>query len=250
MEPGNSPLMTGSLVAPNYGDEVGRTKQTSQRLGDVVLFAAFTPTEGTELWRTDGTLAGTTLVKDIWPGDASSISNTQWIPDFWVFNDILFFPAFAPNMGQELWRSDGTEPGTFMVQDMAIGANDFRPEQLTRMGGQIYLAGNVTGQGRGLFRMAMPLGLHETDGHGLPLYVSPNPTDGRFTVRAGERWSTGMLQWRMSDLAGRVVAQGADAMGGAGMPIDASTIGNGIYLFTLATPTGHIVGTARVVVAR
>jgi ELWxxDGT repeat protein len=41
-------------------------------LGDVALFAATTAAEGRELWRTDGTTAGTTLVADLRPGTSSS----------------------------------------------------------------------------------------------------------------------------------------------------------------------------------
>src|SRR5690242_11284010 len=40
--------------------------------GSTVLFVASTPDTGTELWRTDGTAAGTALVKDIAVGAGSS----------------------------------------------------------------------------------------------------------------------------------------------------------------------------------
>jgi len=36
-------------------------------LGGVLIFAATDPAHGTELWRSDGTAAGTALIKDINP---------------------------------------------------------------------------------------------------------------------------------------------------------------------------------------
>src|SRR5215468_2539273 len=41
--------------------------------GDFAYFFASTPPTGQELWRTDGTEAGTILVKDILPGSRSGI---------------------------------------------------------------------------------------------------------------------------------------------------------------------------------
>ena len=43
---------------PNYFTNVNNT----------VFFVATHPTQGKELWKTDGTVAGTALVKDIYPG--------------------------------------------------------------------------------------------------------------------------------------------------------------------------------------
>ena len=60
---------------------------------------------GTELWRSDGTLAGTHLVRDLVLGATGSN------PQFLVGNGTLLF--FTANGG--VWRSDGTEAGTFLI---------------------------------------------------------------------------------------------------------------------------------------
>jgi ELWxxDGT repeat protein len=53
---------------------------------------------GVELWKSDGTEAGTQIVRDIIPGPDSSS------PDFLtVLNDRLFFAADDGNHGRELW---------------------------------------------------------------------------------------------------------------------------------------------------
>src|SRR3954453_17872270 len=49
---------------------------TAAVVGDTLFFAASTA-DGTELWKTDGTEAGTVMVKDIWPGTGSSIP--EWL---------------------------------------------------------------------------------------------------------------------------------------------------------------------------
>ena len=67
---------------------------------------------GGELWKSDGTEAGTVMVKDINPnGDANPRELVN-------INGILYFDADDGVHGRELWRSDGTEAGTVMVKDI------------------------------------------------------------------------------------------------------------------------------------
>lgn len=243
---GGDPAVIMDLVAPNYGDDAIFSKSTSARVGDAQLFAAMTENEGIELWRTDGTTAGTYLVKDTWPGPPSGINNTIWTPDFRVFNGVLFFPAFAPNVGQELWRSDGTEAGTFMVQDRALGANHFTPDQLTAMGDHIYLTGTVPGQGRGLFRMAISTGMPELEAIPSGLRVAPNPSNGPITFQLLGAQATGTVQWRVHDLTGRLVHEGSEQWGGEGLVLDLSGIGSGAFVLSVVQQD-RAIATTRVV---
>ena len=71
---------------------------------------------GFELWRTDGTLAGSYQLKDIWPGPGSSYPSK-----FVLFDDMVYFIASDSLHGYELWRTDGTEAGTHLVRDMVPG---------------------------------------------------------------------------------------------------------------------------------
>src|SRR3984957_5673602 len=82
-------------------------------LGGYVYFAATDGPNGTtgrELWRTDGTAAGTTLVKDINPGAADSSPVLLA-----VAGTNLYFMANDGVHGTELWKSDGTSAGTMLV---------------------------------------------------------------------------------------------------------------------------------------
>ena len=70
-----------------------------------MFFAGYTPATGTELWATDGTEAGTAMVKDLTPGTASGAPY-----DFVARGDTVFFAA-----GDQLWKTDGSADGTVPV---------------------------------------------------------------------------------------------------------------------------------------
>ena len=87
--------------------------------GGQLFFAATNGVSGAELWKTDGTAAGTVLVKDINSGSADSM----YLP-FNVLTNVngtLFFRATTPANGYELWKSDGTAGGTALVKDINVG---------------------------------------------------------------------------------------------------------------------------------
>jgi ELWxxDGT repeat protein len=121
--------------------------------GYKAFFAASDQTHGEELWVTDGTAAGTKLVKDINAGTGSS--DVNWIARF---NDKVVFAADNGQNGMELWISDGTEAGTFLLKDIhdfgssdprgftqvnenqfIFGAKDFDSENYSTNGAQWWL---------------------------------------------------------------------------------------------------------------
>ncbi len=61
----------------------------------MLYFPAFTGTDQTELWRSDGTTAGTFMVKDINPG--GGITGGSWPKHLTVIGTTLFFTAFDIN---------------------------------------------------------------------------------------------------------------------------------------------------------
>lgn len=85
----------------------------SKEKGYKAFFAASDSEHGEELWVTDGTPAGTKLVKDIIAGPGSA--DITWLTRF---NDKVVFSANTDDYGIELWISDGTEAGTYMVKDI------------------------------------------------------------------------------------------------------------------------------------
>lgn len=78
-----------------------------------VYFAGTDLLHGTELWSTDGSVAGTHLFDDLLPGTDSSNPSGGF-----VYNNSLYFGASSPLGGS--WRTDGTVAGT-MPMTSALG---------------------------------------------------------------------------------------------------------------------------------
>ena len=83
------------------------------------LFLADDNVHGAELWISDGTAAGTHLLRDINAG-----KETSDIRGFTVVNGVAYFYADDGVNGRELWRSDGTYAGTRIVANIGPGAQD------------------------------------------------------------------------------------------------------------------------------
>ncbi|MFY0563985.1 ELWxxDGT repeat protein [Archangium lansingense] len=98
---------------------------------------------GDELWRSDGTVSGTVLVKDLRPGVEGSVPR-----GLTVFKDFLFFTADDGVHGRELWRSDGTESGTLLLEDFELGPVGSSPEGLVGHGTRLFFSADTTGRGR------------------------------------------------------------------------------------------------------
>ncbi len=92
-------------------------------LGNAVYFIANDGTHGSELYKSNGTEAGTVLVKDIELGeDNGAVIMNQEYNQFTKVNNKLFFLASdgdgSNKHGREIWCSDGTTAGTVMVADL------------------------------------------------------------------------------------------------------------------------------------
>lgn len=86
-------------------------------LGSNVYFTASDPTNGEELWVTDGTPTGTQLFKDINPG----VANSNILIHGVVNNKLVFWADDGVN-GAKLWVTDGTLAGTFILSNTAFYA--------------------------------------------------------------------------------------------------------------------------------
>jgi len=103
---------TGSSFPHSFFETAGGT-----------FFAADANRLGVELFVTDGTPAGTRLVKDIAIGTSSSE------PDHFVVlpSGRVLFAASQPSVGRELFTTDGTAAGTTVFVDLVPGAGSSNP---------------------------------------------------------------------------------------------------------------------------
>lgn len=119
---------------PGPGDSISGFDFVAAPLGSAFYFPADDGATGYELWKTDGTEAGTVQVRDIYPGpDASGIKPFSGLGS-------LFMGADDGSSGNELWKSDGTQAGTGLLADIFPGSNSSFPNQFTEAGGFVYFS--------------------------------------------------------------------------------------------------------------
>lgn len=99
------------------------------------IFMVSDASHGTELWATDGTEVGTRLVRDICPGSCSSLDPHYLF--YALHKGWLYFNAFKPSLGRELWATDGTGKGTHLVRDICPGSCGSSPRGLVTMKGHV-----------------------------------------------------------------------------------------------------------------
>ena len=98
----------GTQLVKDIGISVNGDPQDLCVYNSKLYFSARDDTHGIEMWVSDGTNAGTQLFKDIVPG-----TNNSQPKQSTVYNGLLYFACWGTS---ELWKTDGTDPGTVMVK--------------------------------------------------------------------------------------------------------------------------------------
>ncbi|MFY0523017.1 ELWxxDGT repeat protein [Archangium gephyra] len=116
-------------------------------VGNTVFFVAQESSSGRELWKSDGTPAGTQLVRDIRPGVQDSAPS-----QLTVVGGFVYFSADDGSSGRELWRTDGTAAGTVLVKDLYPGVSPSFPSNLMDFNGVLYFSAMDASHGTELWR--------------------------------------------------------------------------------------------------
>lgn len=164
----------------NAGTLDGSSPYLLTDVNGALYFGATEPEGGPELWKSDGTAAGTTRVADLVPGPAGSYPS--WLTNvggtlfftalcdrnppadcgLWKTDgtavgtvrltrgvevrtlaaaaDTLFFTVATDQEGAELWKSDGTAGGTYRIVELPDGSDGAQPTHLLDVNGTLYFA--------------------------------------------------------------------------------------------------------------
>jgi RNA polymerase sigma factor (sigma-70 family) len=117
--------------------------------GKTLYFVADDGNHGCLLQKSDGTAAGTGVVKPVTAWAAAELSARRAWADV---GGTLFFAGGDRAGGQELWQSDGTAQGTRLVKDIRAGADSSEPCFFTNVGGTLFFTADDGVHGRELWK--------------------------------------------------------------------------------------------------
>jgi len=145
-----------------------------------------------DMWLSDGTRKGTYELTDIcsiFPAQYASCGTLPYpgLPDPYrwahsapvVVNGVYYAVYGDDQHGYELWRSDGTTQGTYMMYDLNPGAGGSYPSMITVYGNDIYCGAYAPSTGTELWRFPLTGGtpqlvkdINPGSGHSEPLWIT------------------------------------------------------------------------------
>ncbi len=101
------------------------------RVGPLALLSLDKPGFGSEPWTSDGTLAGTRLLRNIAAGSYASDFESLG-----AVGPLALFAAHSPGHGRELWVTDGTLSGTTLLREFVPGPEGVEIHPLGTLAGE------------------------------------------------------------------------------------------------------------------
>lgn len=131
---------TGPLAVGDDYKQSGPSNLTV--LGNRLIFSALDPFHGRELWVSNGTAEGTSLLKDCSPGDNAGNPYDSHPDQFLVHGNKLYFRVRIEQESPtryEIWQTDGTTAGTVKLWRYTWGESGFgAPEQFAIMNNKLF----------------------------------------------------------------------------------------------------------------
>src|SRR5439155_258428 len=117
LEPRTLPAVSNliGLTDNNANGTAASSPDNLVNVNGTLFFTADDGVHGRELWRSDGTAAGTVMLKDI--SSSAGADPTELLN----VAGTLFFTATDGTQGRELWKSDSSAAGTVLVKDIRAG---------------------------------------------------------------------------------------------------------------------------------
>jgi len=167
----------GTIALERFQPTVGRAAVMDMtKMGSVVMYGVAGDNNHTMLKKTDGTAVGTSVVYDF-----TSFTTTPELGLFQTINGVLYFNLYDRNDTgvDQLWRSDGTTAGTYMLKD--FGLNHYVASGYMAAGSLFYIMTVKQGIGNELWKSdgtaagTLPVKLIGTSGNNnYPQYVAFN----------------------------------------------------------------------------
>jgi ELWxxDGT repeat protein len=143
---GAEPRMVANLNTGPTGEARGALLLGVEHAG-ITYFQGADPQQGAELWRTDGTPAGTYRLTDVCPGSCDSgASPLAFLSGF------LLFAASDGDRGAELWRTDGIPGHETLIKEFCPGRCAVSVDAGIEWNGELWLLVQPAGRGPALWR--------------------------------------------------------------------------------------------------
>ncbi|MDZ4851858.1 MAG: hypothetical protein SGI77_21425, partial [Pirellulaceae bacterium] len=141
----------------SYGNGYSSDPSQLTNVNGTLYFTAFDAGIGLELWKSNGTVSGTVAVKDIAPNyydgyyDVVGSSSPSRLTNV---NGRLYFNAYTPEDGLQIWSSDGTDNGTsILTPESNPGLGSTFPEEMVVINETFYFPFHRSDTGVELWKM-------------------------------------------------------------------------------------------------
>ena len=120
------------LIKDIYQNAGDSSPSSFAAVGNTLYFGAYDTSNGSEIWKSNGTIDSTDIVKDI---NSTAPGASSFPSSLTVVGNTLYFTANDGVNGNELWKSDAN--GTVLVKDINT-SGDSNPTSLIAAGNTLY----------------------------------------------------------------------------------------------------------------
>ncbi len=200
--------------------------------GNKMYFAAQSQTGGfsKDIWVTDGTTAGTKVIKFI-NSDLFG-SKPDWLT---LANGKCYFSAENSAFGRELWVSDGTTLGTKLASDIVVGGSG-NPENTIFWKGNLYFVATTAANGKELWKYVVPTATADLVATKDLFRLAQNPVNQLIAIELGP---TENQNFTLTNAVGQVVATHKIEGNSGSWRLNTSALPSGLYLLKSETNAAY-----------
>jgi ELWxxDGT repeat protein len=190
-------------------------------LGGRFVFAAHDGVHGPEPWVSDGTPAGTRLLRDLCPGPCAGLDALHF-----PHGGRVYFTGTDGALGRELWATDGSRVD--LVRDVCPGPCDGNPGSLVALGDRVLFAADDGENGMELWTADGRLSDFEPKVPWVSLHGAALPGMFLFGADDGEH---GLELWATDGVDARLVRDLDRSDRGGSFPSGLSALGDTAFFF-------------------